>query len=598
MRASPGSTLLVFAAALALLAAVGLQYRDSPFSEVLISDALSYHRWAERIAENGLAGEPVFHQAPLFPLMLAVVYRLAPDGSPPMLAVVVQVLLTAAAVALVVPLGRRFLGSERAGVLGAGLVLLHGPFVFHGVKLLYLPLALAGQAVAFVALGRAREDRGASWAAVAGALLGLAVLARTEMLLAIPVFCLALLPAGGPGRRRWIPALACLGACVLAIAPAMLHNLRRGDLVLVASSTGENLFIGNQRKATGAYSPIHPQAGDIFSERALAKLLAEQAGGRSLRPSEVSAYWRARAFDEIAADPGGWLVLLVRKSGRILDPGDPTDAYSFPLERGLHLSTLHLLPLPSWTLLATGVWGLALAMRDRRQRAWPLATWVLIHAVTLLLFFVNTRLRLPLLYALAPFAGFALEEGWKRWREGRNRIGLGALAAALLILTIAGAWLTTESPRDRVRLAAVLSSQGRLDESLEVLEPVVSGPEANGIALDQAGWVHQKRGDLAEAARYYGAALVTGLPVARAVQTHTRLARVLEALGRVEESREHHDIAVGSAEATAGAFFERGLFLQRRGDLSGAVRDLRTASDLDPGWPAPRQALERLGRGR
>jgi len=597
MKASRFATLLVFAAALALLLTVWLQYRRDPFSEVLISDALSYHRWAERIVESGLSSEPVFHQAPLFPLLLAAIYRVSPGGSSPALAVLVQILLTSAAIALVVPLGRRFLGSTRAGVIGAALVLLHGPFVFHGVKLLYLPLALAGQAAAFVALGRARERPGPVRATIAGALLGLSALVRTEMLLALPVFFLALVAPMARGRRRWLPAFACLGACALAVAPATFHNLRRGDLVVVASSGGENLFIGNQRGATGDYSPIHPRAGDIFSERTLARLLAEEDEGRSLRPSQVSAHWRGKAFREVAADPAGWLALELRKLSRILQPGDPTDGYSFPLERDLYLSALHLLPLPAWTLLAAGVAGVGLAFRDRRERAWPLMAWSFIQLVTLLVFFVNTRLRLPLLYSLAPFAGLALEEGWSRWREGRDRVLLGAVAAALAALTIAGAWLTAATPRDRVRLAAVLSSRDRLDESLEVLSPVISGPDAHGLALDQAGWVHQKLGDFAEATGRYRDALAATLPEARAVQTRTRLAMVLEEQGHLEESLEQHDRAVASPEATAGTFYERGMFRLRRGNLAGAARDLRASVDLDPRWPAPRRALDRIRDG-
>jgi tetratricopeptide (TPR) repeat protein len=595
MKASRLATLLVFAAALALLVTVWLQYRRDPFSEILISDALSYHRWAERIVENGLSSEPVFHQAPLFPLWLAAIYRVSPAGSPPTLAILVQILLTSAAIALIVPLGREFLGSTRAGVIGAVLVLLHGPFVFHGVKLLYLPLALVGQAAAFVALGQARERPGPFGATIAGALLGLSVLVRTEMLLALPVFFLALATSRPRGPQRFVPAAACLVACGLVIAPATLHNARHGDLVLVASSGGENLFIGNQRGAKGDYSPIDPRAGDIFSERILATLLAEQEEGHSLRPSEVSAHWRAKAIREIAADPVGWLALEVRKLSRVVHPGDPTDGYSFPLERDLYLSALHLLPLPAWTLLAAGVIGIGLALRDRREQTWPLIAWVVIQFLTLLVFFVNTRLRLPLLYGLAPFAGVALEEGWNRWRSGKGRAQIGVLAVTLGVLTVGGAWLTAATPRDRIRLAAVLSSQGRLDESLAVLTPVLSGPQPYGLALDQAGWVHHKRGDLGEATARYRAALAAELPAARAVQTRTRLAMVLEKQGRLEESGEQHDLAVASAEATAGTLYERGLFRLRRGDLTGAARDLRAASELDPRWPAPRQALERLG---
>ena len=64
------AALIILVAALALHAVVWLQYREDPFALTYVSDSLSYHHWAERIARDGLANEPVFHQSPLFPLLL------------------------------------------------------------------------------------------------------------------------------------------------------------------------------------------------------------------------------------------------------------------------------------------------------------------------------------------------------------------------------------------------------------------------------------------------------------------------------------------------------------------------------------------------
>ena len=74
---------------------------------------------------------------------------------------------------------------------------------------------------------------------------------------------------------------------VLAVLPATLHNVRQGDFVTIASAGGENLFIGNQRGATGGHTALHPQAGDIFSQRRLATELAERERGRALKPSRA-----------------------------------------------------------------------------------------------------------------------------------------------------------------------------------------------------------------------------------------------------------------------------------------------------------------------
>ncbi len=599
------TTLLVFLAALAVQLVLLSAYREDPFLATPVSDALSYEVWARRIAEHGLAAEPVFHQAPLFPVALSAVFALAGE-QPRLLALLGQAAAAALAVALLVPLGRLYLGRRASGVAAAGLALLHAPFAFHALKLVPVTAALVTQAAALVALGLARRRQRPATTALAGIALGVAVLARAETLLFVPLAVAALLAGPRPEswRKRLGHAALLLAGTAIAVAPATVHNLRHGDRVLVASSGGENLFIGNQRGGDGGHAALHPQAGDILSQRELARRLAEQDRGRPMRPSEVSAWWRARAFAEIRADPGAWLRLELRKLARTLAPGDPTDMYSLALERERYLPLLWLLFVPPWGLLALALPGLVLALRREPRAAWPLAAWVVLHALVLLAFFVSTRLRIPLYFFLCPFAGHALAAGWSRWREARRagRTGAGtrrALAAAAAVIVVSAAVSALASARvpdrERVRLASVLSQQGRWDEALEVLEPALRGPAPDAVALDQAGWVLQQQGRDAEAAARYRSALGAGLPPGRQHQTWTRLGIVLDRLDRPQEAAAAHAEAVASEGANAGTWFERGLHHLRRGDPAAARTDLERAVQLDPAWPAPREALARLG---
>jgi 4-amino-4-deoxy-L-arabinose transferase-like glycosyltransferase len=373
---SPGrrlasAILIVFLLSLAVHAVALLQYRSDPFFETHVADALSYHEWARRIVLNGLAAEPVFHQSPLFPVLLAAIYGATAEEHWPVAALLLQMLLGSAAIALLVPLGRSLFGSTAAGLCAAGLVLLHGPFVFYGLKLLPVPLALATQCAALLALTVARNRGGAGLGILAGLHMALACLARSEMLLFLPFAVLALLfPAEPSGdRRRRLQVLPYLVAFDALVAPVTLHNVRQGDLVILDSSGGENLYIGNQSKGSGGYTALHPQAGDLFSQRALAEKIAEEERGEELTPSEISSYWRDRALRGIRDDPGGWLRLESRKLGRLLHPGDPTDIYSFALERKLYLTSLYALPLTPWLLLLLGVVGRSSRFARMRGRS-------------------------------------------------------------------------------------------------------------------------------------------------------------------------------------------------------------------------------------
>jgi len=542
----------------------------------------------------------VFHQSPLFPALLSWVYALTPEPSRTAVAGLLQLLLSSIAIALLVPIGRSYLNSTAAGVAGALLALAYGPFVFYALKLFPVPLALATQAAALASLGAARQRATPLRAGLTGVCLGLACLARAEMLLFVP---LALLALASPiqaarsttPRRRMTSAAIGLAALIAVIAPVTAHNLRQGDFVPIASAAGENLFIGNQVTGDGGYTQLHPRAGEIFAQREQARRIAENAAGRELRPSEVSAYWRGKAWREMRESPAAWLGLESRKLRRMLHPGDPTDVYSFALERSLYLGALYLLPASAWSLLLLGAIGAWLAWSHSRNRMWPLGLLVAVQFTVLLVFFVDSRLRLPLLFFLTPFGGLAIIEGARLWRSGRQRITVLVLATLVVVSLIAGGLLTRSAPRDAVRLAAVLSQQGRLDDALAVLAHEVASADADARALDQAGWVLQKQQDYAAARKHYERALENGWTGLAARQTRTRLGMVCEQLGDQDAAAQAHDLAAAHETANAGTFFERGMFRLRSGRRDAAVQDLLEAVRRDPYWPEPRTVLQRLG---
>jgi len=321
------NTLIVFLVALAVLTLVGLDYRDDPFHRTQVSDPASYDSWARRMAANGLADEPAFHQSPLFPLALARVYAAVPESSAATAALLFQSILLAAAIALLGPIGGALFGNARAGLAASALALAYAPLAFHSLKLLPIAIALATQALALWLLLRLRANVTVPRCAAAGLAIGVACLARAEFLLFVPLALFVLRPL----RGRLVPLLVLIAGVVMAIAPVTVHNARHGEFTLIASSGGENLFIGNQRGSDGGHRALDPKAGDLFSQRVLARKIAQEARGEALSGRGVSAYWRGRAWTEITQAPLEWLGLEARKLVRILTPGDPTDLFSMAL---------------------------------------------------------------------------------------------------------------------------------------------------------------------------------------------------------------------------------------------------------------------------
>lgn len=586
---------VVFLVALAVHVVAFFQYRADPFFVRYIADAASYDEMAARIAADGLTSVGVFHQAPLFPVVLSWLYSAVESPtSRADWAHLLQAALGSLAMAFLVPIARSAFGSPRAGVAAAVVAVLHAPFVYYDLKLLPVAIALATQTAALLALFAAVRRPCVALATLAGVGWGVAALARAESVLFVPLALVAVARAGRSGRRALLATVCGIGV-VLGVAPATVHNVRQGDVVLVASAAGENLFVGNQRGAQGGHTALAPGVGDLFSQRHIARAVAGRELGREVTPSEVSEFWARRALDEIAADPAAWMRLEIRKLARVFDPGDPTDLYPFALERRHYLTVLWLLPVSCACLLVLAAIGLWFAARHRVRGCWPVAALAGVNLVAQLTFFTDSRLRVPLFFALVPFAGYAVSVGIRMWSDGR-RTAPAAMAAVVLSAAIAGTVLVRPSDRDAVRMAAVLSSLDRLDEGLEVLAPPLRRDAPDSSVLDQAGWIRQKRGDLEEARGLYLRALDTEDSPLRARQTRTRLAMVCERLGQYDDALRHHTMAVESGEPSPGALVERGRFLRRRGDLTGARSDFRHAAALAPAWPDARRALEELDR--
>src|SRR5215470_5169538 len=73
----PTALALIWIAALILRLAPLLDLRGGPFFSVLIVDGERYDAWAQQIAGGQWLGTDVFYQTPLYPYLLALLYKLA-----------------------------------------------------------------------------------------------------------------------------------------------------------------------------------------------------------------------------------------------------------------------------------------------------------------------------------------------------------------------------------------------------------------------------------------------------------------------------------------------------------------------------------------
>lgn len=444
--------LVVFVAALALRLIYLLEFSRSVFFQSPILDAAWHDQWARRIAAGHLLDGAPYFRAPLYPWFLALVYRLF--GTGPWAIRLLQELLGAAAAAGLALLVARRLG--RTPGLVAGLILAaYGPFIFFSGELLiegalFLPLL----AVVTALLLRAEASLDAEEAPLfpwftGGLALGVAALARPNALALVPAALI--LPwvrgAGEQARDRFRRiALPLVVGVVLPILPVTLINfIASGDLVGIASQGGINFYAGNNAAADGR-SVVVPELGnDVSWEEFVPRTtrVAEDAERKTLKPSQVSAWWSGRAWHWIRSRPGDAAALLGRKALVLVsgfEAPNNRDLYVARRESlllGLTVGRLGPLLYPWGLLLPLAVLGVAGASSEERRRLLPFLGLAAAYGLSLLPFFICDRFRLPLIFWLAPPAALGLLRLPALVRAGRRAalpigVGLVALVAANL----------------------------------------------------------------------------------------------------------------------------------------------------------------------
>ncbi|MCP4547937.1 MAG: hypothetical protein GY835_15850 [bacterium] len=376
--------------------------RGKTLFDVPMRDSIVYVDKAREILDTSFWGSGVsFHSSPLYPYFLALMMG---EGDEPGLWVVrvIQAVLSALTVGFLALIGTRLFGRG-AGIATAILAIFYAPFLFYSGELLEITLTLFCLVIA-VWLGTDEKPDPKKLLGI-GLFLGLAAVGKPNLLLLTPVFLIGigfLRPLGQPQAWPWKRGLILVLGVVLAIAPFTLRNrIVGGDWVLISSNGGINFFIGNNPNASGGFWVPSSMQQDLENS---SRLFPEKVYEREMKPSEASRFWAERAFHYYRTQPGDAARKNLRKLGLLLGSYEIPNHYSIYFFKA-NYSPLLRVPLVWYSMvLPFAMLGLVFGMR--RKGAVRVAGWSLIvAAASVVLFFVTSRYRLPMLIWMLPFAG-------------------------------------------------------------------------------------------------------------------------------------------------------------------------------------------------
>ncbi len=565
--------------------------KQATFFSVLMGDARAYDAWAQRLAGGDWVGTEVFYQAPLYPYFLGVIYAVA--GHDLLLVRVVQALLGSASCVLLGLTARR-LFSQRAGLIAGVALAVYAPAIFFDGLMQKSVLDVFFICLSLWLISGLSIDPGrtASWVALGLTMGGLSLTRENALALVavVGVWAAFGVRAALPVRGRAAAVFA--AAVAIVLVPVAIRNYAvGGGFYLTTAQFGPNFYIGNNPGADGTYASLRFGRGAPEYERQDATDLAQRAAGRTLTPSEVSAYWTDRALDFITTQPGRWSRLMGRKllllsnASEMLDT-ESQETYadeSWPLRATGWLTHFGVL-VPLALFGAVTVW-------PARRSLGVFYALTGTYAASVLVFYVFARYRFPLVPMLVLFAaaGLAALPGWLRVTARSRLVAVaGAVVAALVVTNWPVLSPTLMRAITETNLATALQSENRIDEAVRHYQRAIAWQPDYAPAHNNLGTALRAQGRLDDAIATYERALAVAADYPDA---HYNLANALLERNRPELAARHFQVALQSMPDSAETHNNLGIALmnqQRYDEAIAAFRDALTIA------PASTQTLRNL----
>ncbi|MBW1893997.1 MAG: tetratricopeptide repeat protein [Deltaproteobacteria bacterium] len=382
-----------------------LSLKESVYFDFLLWDERLYHTWAEKIAGGTFQSSSVYEMAPLPAYLMALIYKiLSPDVLYIRIANIVFGVLTCYLVYLI---GKE-LANRTVGLFACLIACFYKPFIFYSIVPLKTSLSLSLFA-AMVYLFVAVLNKPSLIKSLAlGVVMGLVQNVRPNCIVLTPLLPLLIVWVVYKKKTTFKVLTVtlifyALGLC-LSNAPFIIRNYRvAGKTSATVSQSGFNLYMCNNLEY--GY-PLPFATTSPFDQGIQFTIEASRRSGKKLTPGEASSYWTNEVIKTALEQPKAFMWRIFRKVLAVFNRHEKGDHYHMGFLS--NFVAFFKFPFPGICLiLPIGMAGMAIKMFGSRKSS-ALAAIFLVYASTLIAFFINIRVRLPLLVILIPFAAVGI----------------------------------------------------------------------------------------------------------------------------------------------------------------------------------------------
>ena len=449
----------------------------SPYANAPIVDSNYYFQWAIRVAKGKGYGPMPYYMSPLYPEFLGILFKFF--GISTKLPIYLQAISGVLNVYLIYLIGKRVF-NEATGIIAGFIVLFYAPVIFVESKILTETFAITASLISIILIIDAHKQPSYPRYIISGILTGIATGIRPNILIfAILCFlCILIQGINKKDKKGIIYSIIFITGVIISIVPITLRNIIVGhDFVPISSNGGIVFAQANHPEATGIATKLPHFSGRIQDQQREEMRIASRFLHHKVTPSQSSAFWFKTAMNYIINHPMDFLLLEAKKVLWSLHSIEARDVYNIYMEKQYN-PVLRLLFLPFYLIAGTAISGFILALKQRKDRISICITgcYVISIYLTLWIFAVSFRYRLPAVVIMAIFSGYGILQLINAIKHKNFQTLSGGITAILLMYAISLVpypikKITAEAPTN---MAVAWLRQNRPDRALPLLKKAIN----------------------------------------------------------------------------------------------------------------------------
>ncbi len=298
-------------------------------------------------------------------------------------------------------ISKLYLKNSKIALFLAVLSSFYDLFVIYDLQLLKTSLGITFLFWGFYFLSLYFKNEKGSILILSGILFGIGSLIYVNFLLVLVVFCFYLL-------FKYKLKVFYFGIPILLIiGSSMIRNyLIVQDIIPVTSIGGIHFYIGNSSKSVGIYTHVKGIRASGFGHYFDGRKIAEKETGKKLKPSEVSKFWKKKAIEEIKENPSHFIKLIFRKILYTVNYFDvPNNINKNYIKKKTFIFKYFTISFGIFSLF--GLVGFILSLKEKEFLL--IHIFFVVYFLTVVMFFVTDRYRLPLILPLILYSGYLIK---------------------------------------------------------------------------------------------------------------------------------------------------------------------------------------------